>query len=71
MSPDPVPTGPSRFELLAAMRAARFAARRGLPLTVCPYDPAGSPRDRVLARRWVAAYLAEQPHTPGSVDYTA
>ncbi|GIG63636.1 hypothetical protein Lfu02_80080 [Longispora fulva] len=70
-SPEPAPSGPTRVELLAALRAGRFAGRRGLGLNKCPYNPAGDGRDRIVARRWVGAYLAEHPHDPGVVDYDA
>lgn len=53
---------PSRVDVLRARRAARFAATRAMPATVCPYRP-GSPDDaeRVLALAWVREYLRHQP----------
>lgn len=56
-APSPT-TLPSDVERLLAMRAARFAASRGLPATVCPYDPDSTDnRVRVLALVWVREYL--------------
>ncbi|MEV6526882.1 hypothetical protein AB0M43_33620 [Longispora sp. NPDC051575] len=69
--PTPPVSGPTRVELLAAMRAARFAALRGLPLKACPYSVTGDGRARILARHWVAEYLLRRPHAPGVVDYDA
>jgi hypothetical protein len=41
----------------------RMSARAGRAMTACPYDPLGSAAQRVLARRWMRAYLdaSEQP----------
>lgn len=44
-----------------ARRLGGFAARRGLPLTSCPFDAAGAPADRVLAAAWVRGFLHWRP----------
>lgn len=63
---------PTRVERLQAMRAARFAARRDMPATVCPYDPGSTDNKvRVLARVWVAEYLRVRPIPPGLLNEAA
>lgn len=53
-----------------ARAAARFAAGRNLPATVCPYQPGSADvGERQLALVWVRAYLAALPGPP-PVDYT-
>jgi hypothetical protein len=53
-------------ETARAKAAGQYAARRRLPATACPYDPAGDARQKVLAASWVRGYL----HTrPPSTDY--
>jgi hypothetical protein len=44
-----------------AVRAARFAAATGLPVSACPYSPTGDDRARALALVWVRTYLAATP----------
>jgi hypothetical protein len=51
----------------AATTGARFAARRGAPVTNCPYDPAGDDRNRALALLWITVY---RRYRPAAVDYS-
>lgn len=60
-------TAPTDREREYAARAGRFAAARGLPVTVCPYPPNGGPRDRVLLLAFARGYLTRVP--AGLVDY--
>jgi hypothetical protein len=62
-------TTPTRVETLRAMRAARFAARRDLPATACPFDPGGDERDQRLARVWLRTYLELRPPQAGTIAY--
>lgn len=59
------PTGPARPAALtaeAARLAGGYAARRQLPLTACPYDPASSdPAERLRASAWVRGYHHWRP----------
>ncbi|GAA2618799.1 Rmf/CrpP fold protein [Actinomadura fulvescens] len=57
-------------DMTRAKRAGRLAARRSLPVTVCPYMVKGTDRDRALAHLWLSAYLAHRPPEPGTVDYS-
>jgi hypothetical protein len=52
-----------------AVRAARFAAAAGLPVSACPYSPTGDARDKLLALVWVRTYLAASPGR-AAVAYT-
>lgn len=49
-----------------ARAAGAYAARRQLPVTACPYDPA-DPQQRTLAANFVRGYLHQRP--PTQVDY--
>jgi hypothetical protein len=60
-------TIPTRVQYWAALRLAQFAARTGKPATVCPYDPTGDDRQRLLALVFVHEFLRLRPST--SVDY--
>jgi hypothetical protein len=60
---------PSRVERLRAMSTARFAARRAMPVTVCPF-PVDTPAGRVLADIWVREYLRHRPEATDAVDHT-
>jgi hypothetical protein len=51
----------------AALRAARFAATTGQPVTACPYDPAGDGRQHLLALIFVREYLRLRPSS--AVDH--
>lgn len=51
-----------------AAKLGKFAAQRDKPLTACPYDPAGSPQQRVAAAAWVRAWHHWHP-TPGLIDH--
>lgn len=53
-----------------AARAAVFAARRGLPLSSCPYRGADA-GSAALRRVWLAAYLRERPPTAGDRSVAA
>ncbi|MEV6154923.1 Rmf/CrpP family protein [Nonomuraea sp. NPDC052129] len=44
----------------AAITTARYAALRRMPITDCPYDPAGDARSRALALLWVRIYRRTQ-----------
>lgn len=46
----------SEMDRRAAITSARFAARRRLPLSACPYDSAGDGRNRALALLWARIY---------------
>jgi hypothetical protein len=51
-----------------AVRAARFAARVGRPVTSCPYR--GDEADVAALRRvWLSTYLRERPPAKGAVSY--
>jgi len=58
---------PTRVQMWAALRAARFAATTGQPVTVCPYDPTGDGRQRLLALIFVREYLRLRPSS--AVDH--
>ncbi|GIJ50024.1 hypothetical protein Val02_69100 [Virgisporangium aliadipatigenens] len=60
----------TRLDRLHAMRAARTAALRALPVTVCPYRTDGDGRQRVLARVFVREYLRHQPPADDLIDYS-
>lgn len=45
-------------EIQRAQDHAEQARRAGEPATVCPYNANGEGKDRALAARWVAAFLA-------------
>jgi hypothetical protein len=47
----------SRRDLARAEAFGRVAAKGGLSVQSCPYEANGSPNDRVLAARFVRAYL--------------
>ncbi|MEV4020176.1 hypothetical protein AB0J35_57840 [Nonomuraea angiospora] len=53
----------------AAVTHARFAARRGWPMTRCPYTGTDDTA-RALTQVWVRAYLAIRPPAPDAVDYS-
>jgi hypothetical protein len=53
-------------QLEQARRFAIEAARRGRPVTACPYNANGTPEQRRLALAFVRAYLAE---TDDVTDY--
>lgn len=55
------------MEVARARAAGAYAARRDRPITACPYDPAGDPRQKVLALAFVRGYRHKRP--PTSVDY--
>ena len=61
---------PTRIQRWAALRAARFAAQQGMPVTACPYDPTGDGPHRVLALVFVREYLRLRPPAAGVVDHT-
>lgn len=62
---------PTRVERFRAMRAARFAAERGLLATACPYDPySPNPAVRILALAWVRVYLRRRPTPSDAIDFT-
>jgi hypothetical protein len=56
-------------ELDAARRGAEFAARRRIPASRCPFDPAGDARQKTLASAWMRAYLHRNPPADGRVSY--
>lgn len=61
---------PDARAVTAVQQAARMAARRNRPVTDCPFDPGSdSLATRVLARRWVSAYLDARGDAAG-VDYS-
>jgi hypothetical protein len=60
----------SEQERRAAITAARFAARRGLPVTSCPWRQPADDRQRALRGIWVRTYLRARPQARGSVDYS-
>ncbi|WP_162795825.1 hypothetical protein [Nonomuraea lactucae] len=49
------------LERRAAITTARYAALRRLPITGCPYDPAGDDRQRALTLLWVRIYRRYRP----------
>jgi hypothetical protein len=51
------------------MAAGRHAGRTGLPVTTCPFDPAGVGEQRALAQVWVREFLRNSPSAAQSVDY--
>jgi hypothetical protein len=51
-----------------AERLGRFAARRRLAVTTCPYRPAEDARQSALAAAWMRAYLHYNPPM-GTVSY--
>lgn len=53
-------------QLNQARRIAVEAARRGRPLTACPWPANGTPDERRLALAFVRAWLAE---TDDATDY--
>lgn len=55
-------------QIKAARVGGRFAGRRRLAATSCPYDPAGDAGQRTLARAWLNAYLTYNPPV-GTVSY--
>jgi hypothetical protein len=58
-------TMPSDRDITRAQRFGRLAAREGRSLaSACPYDANGTPAERVLARRFVQAYVG----AGGTVD---
>ncbi|ADD43874.1 hypothetical protein [Stackebrandtia nassauensis] len=59
---------PTDTQRAQAIRAARFAAARGLPITACPYPISGSASLRVLAVVFVREYARLRP---GRIDHTA
>ena len=61
---------PTGLQRLQARRAARAAALRGLPLTVCPYPADGTPVERLLLLVFVREYLRHRPPPPGAIDHT-
>ncbi|GAA3144881.1 hypothetical protein GCM10010466_39960 [Planomonospora alba] len=46
----------SALDRRAAITFGRLAARRGLPVTACPYDPGRDDRNRALALLWVRSW---------------
>ncbi|CAM3431728.1 hypothetical protein [Stackebrandtia soli] len=58
---------PTDAERRLARRTARIAVRNGRPVSVCPYDPNGATRHRLLALEFVREYRRHQPST---TDYT-
>jgi hypothetical protein len=54
----------------AAVAHARFAARRDLPMTSCPYAGRQDDTSRALTQVWVRAYLTIRPPAPDAVVYT-
>lgn len=61
---------PSDDDIGVATRMGRRFAKANRPVTDCPYNADGTGADRVLARRFVAAYRAEKPLPVGAVDYS-
>ncbi len=64
---------PTRVDLdnrvvAAARTAGRFAARRGLPATSCPYR-GDDPATAALRRVWVTAYLRARPPAKAAIDH--
>ncbi|MGH8875788.1 MAG: Rmf/CrpP fold protein [Stackebrandtia sp.] len=59
---------PTDTQRAQARRAARYAARRGSPITACPYPTDGPDVLRVLAVVFVREYARL---IPGSIDHTA
>lgn len=56
---------PTDREITRAQRLGRLAARNSRALaSACPYDANGTPADKVLARRFVQAYI----QAGGTVD---
>ncbi|MGR6915417.1 hypothetical protein ACU635_14325 [[Actinomadura] parvosata] len=51
----------SELDRRAAITSARYAALRRVPITGCPYDPAGDDRQRALALLWVRIYRRYRP----------
>ena len=64
----PARNTPTDAERRRVASAARVAADAGTPITVCPFDPNGTPRERILALTWVREYLDAQIEEP-AVDY--
>jgi hypothetical protein len=62
-------TAPTDYELARAERLGRATAHAGraLSMATCPFDANGTDDQRVLARRFVTAYVGERPD--GAVDY--
>jgi len=60
---------PTDYEIARAQRLGRATAQAGHGAESCPYAADGAPHDRVLAARWVAAYLTAAPSS-GAVDYS-
>ena len=54
-------SAPTRVQVWAALRAARFAATTGQPVTACPYRPDDDPAAWVLAVVFVREYLRLHP----------
>lgn len=60
-------TQPTDAEIARAQRLGRATARAGRPVTDSPYQAGGDARQRVLAARFVRAYLDER-HSTRDVD---
>lgn len=57
-------------DLLSGVSAmGRNAGLVGDPIESCPYHEQDTPRERMLARAWVAAYLAARPPELTAIDY--
>lgn len=54
-------THPTRVQMWAALRAAKFAARTDQPVTACPYPPTTHGPERLLALLFVREYLRLRP----------
>lgn len=59
---------PPGVQLAIATRMGRRYAEAGRPVTECPYNPNGSPSDKVLARRFVHAYNGVREPTDIAYD---
>lgn len=60
----------ARTELLAARAAGQRAYRAGDPFTLCPHDPGGDRRQRVLATAWLQGYRRTEADETGGLAAT-
>lgn len=60
---------PTDAEIARAQRHARFSARNKRPVASCPYNANGDGQERVLAMRWVQAYLTAAPADLAPINF--
>lgn len=46
-----------------------FAAGHGRPLTGCPFNAAGTPRERMLAAAWVRGFFHRRPDAAQPISH--